>query len=185
MCALVLVCTLIFVTLHLTGHLEMNGTGSRSPSCSPLIRMKRIYSSGGSNSGNEEEQQQTEAARSTENEAEATESDRLAADLEGEGYSPSAKSEEGEGEGEGESGASSRPNELLSQENLSGQIESPSLNEDSVEGELTSSSSEAVSTPKTTTDRLACMCVRKLACLLSVRVLVLKCTCTYIANVFT
>lgn len=137
----------------------MNGTGSRSPSCSPLVRMKRIYSSGGSNSGNEEEQQQVETVKkSTENEAEATESDRLATDLEGAGYSPSAKSEKGEGEEE--SGAPSRPDELLSPENLSGQIESLSLNEDSVGGGSTSSSSEAVSTPKTTTDRLACMSMR-------------------------
>jgi hypothetical protein len=111
--------------------------------------MKRIYSSGGSNCGNEEGQRQTETtAKTTENETSAAESDRLAADLEGAGYSPSAKSEERERE---------RPEELLSPENSSRQIESPSLNEDSVGGESTSSSSEAVSTPKTTTDRLAAL----------------------------
>ena len=134
----------------------MNGTGSRSPSCSPLVRMKRIYSSGGSNNGSEEQQQQTEADKSTEKEAEVTENSRLATDLEGTGYSPSAKSEEGEREGKGEGGSDvpSRPEELLSPENLSGRIESPNLNEDSVGGESTSSGSEAVSTPKTTTDRL-------------------------------
>lgn len=154
MCVSAPVCTPIFVILYLTGHLEMNGTGS-PPSCSPLVRMKRIYSSGGSNSGNEEEQQQVETVKSTENEAEETESDRLATDLEGAGYSPSAKSEEGEGEG-----GSGAPEELHSPENLSGQIESPSLNEDSVGGGSTSSSSEAVSTPKTTTDRLACISMR-------------------------
>ena len=143
----------------------MNGTGSRSPSCSPLVRMKRIYGSGGSNSVNEEEQRQTETpakAKITENdETDAPESERLhvAADLEGEGYSPSsAKSEESEEGEESESGALSRPEELLSPENLSGQIESPSLNEDSVGRESTSSSSEAVSTPKTTTNRSALAC---------------------------
>ena len=131
----------------------MNGVGSRSPSCSPLVRMKRIYGSSGSNSGHDDEQQQEmETEKRTENETEATESDRLATELEGAGSSPSTKSEEGE-EREGESGTSSRPEELLSPENLSGQIESPSLNEDGVGGESTSSSSEAVSTPKTT-DRL-------------------------------
>ena len=165
--------------LHFSVHLEMNGTsGSRSPSCSPLVRMKRIYDSGGSNSGNEEEQQQTETAAAkakiTENdETDAAVSDRLhvAADLEGEGRSPSSA---GGGEGENESGASSsRPEELLSPENLSGQIESPSLNEDSVGGESTSSSSEAVSTPKSTADRLATLSI--MPRVLSVHALV-KCT---------
>ena len=156
----------------------MNGTGSRSPSCSPLVRMKRIYSSGGSNSG-EEQHQQSEAEKNTENEATVGEHIGRATDLEDgyspsdknkgemaaakeniaklatdseavvvDGYSPSAKSEEGE------SISSSRlEEEQLSSENLSGQIESPTLNEDSVEGGSTSSSSEVASTPKTDTDR--------------------------------
>ena len=88
---------LVFTPIFTTGHLEMNGTGSRSPSCSPLVRMKRIYGSSGSNSGHDDEQQQEmETAKRTENETEATESDRLATELEGVGSSPSTKSEEGE-----------------------------------------------------------------------------------------
>ena len=123
-------------------HLQMNGTRSRSPSSSPLVRMKRIYRS------NSEEVPNQATVKSSDNER-VTESAELTADSNAavDGYSPSP-SPKPPGYGQGES----RLEDQLS-DDLSGQVESPTVNEDH-SGTSSSSSGEVTTPDMTVTDRL-------------------------------